>query len=412
MKKKINYIFLTCCLSFVLSCAEEQIAGLGSKKDLIKWYNYQLPAYIELNGCNTSCMYELFMSDSEDMIYWKINHNFREDVVYKGMDEETFKNKVELYFKKPIHRFNDLRINPGLAGSSEPSSLVSDDRERIELFSPNGKYYESSDGINWTAGEKMSMSNGYVPHHFSVNKIDGMYYLTGMVAKDGKQYLDLYTSTDKKVFEYRGHILSTDNNLGNGFKYDSFGNSFLLKTSEGEYYFFYEGAEHKSNWSICLMTCKDIINNRDGDYIGDWVQCSENPILPYGKTNFAGESPQLYCNPEIVKGEDNQPLIIDGYYYMYYLSYYYKGNVMYATINRMFSSDLIHWTEEGSMFDVRDVPTGGDAHGDNGDQSLCQFKGKSYLFYTLNANSYGYGTPNIRYTVDNRSLNELMRLKP
>lgn len=61
---------------------------------------------------------------------------------------------------------------------------------------------------------------------------------------------------------------------------------------------------------------------------------------------------------------------------------------------------------------MRDVPTGGEAHGDNGDYSLCQFKGKSYLFYTLNANSYGYGTTSIRYSVDNRSLDELMMLKP
>lgn len=97
---------------------------------------------------------------------------------------------------------------------------------------------------------------------------------------------------------------------------------------------------------------------------------------------------------------------------MYYLSYFYKANVGYATINRMYSSDLIHWTEEGTMFDVRDVPTGGEESGDNGDQSLCQFKGKSYLFYSLNANSYGRGEQNIRYTIDNRSLEELMRIRP
>ena len=97
---------------------------------------------------------------------------------------------------------------------------------------------------------------------------------------------------------------------------------------------------------------------------------------------------------------------------MYYLSYFYKANTGYATINRMYSSDLIHWVEEGSMFDVRDIPIGGESFGDNGDHSLCQFKGKSYLFYTHNANSYGYSTPNIRYTVDDRPLNELLKLRP
>ena len=403
----IGYFFIN-----VISCTHEPIAGFGSKKDLIKWYNYQLPVFIELNDCNSSCMYELLMSDSEDLIYWKINHNFREEVVHKGMDHEQFKNLVELYFTKKIHRFNDEKINPCLDSSYEPSSLVSDDGERIELFSPNGKYYESSDGINWTTGESLIFSNGCMPRHFSVNKIDGIYYLTGRVYASDLEYMDLYTSTDKIHFELKGHIVSTNNDLGNGFRFDSFGNSYLLKTNEGTYYFYYEGAEHHSNWSICLMMCKDIEKIGSNGYIGDWQQYEENPILPYSNKNFAGETPQLYCNPEIVKGEDNQPLIVDGKYYMYYLTYFYKANTMYATLNRMSSVDLVHWTEEGTMFDVRDVPTGGEAHGDNGDQSLCQFKGKSYLFYTLNANSYGYGQLNIRYTVDSRPLDELMRLKP
>lgn len=411
MRKPLRFILgIYCCA--IVSCSQEPIAGFGNKRELIRWYNYQLPAFIELNGCNPSCMYELLTSDNEDLIFWKINHNFRDEVVYKGMDEERFKKQVELFFNKPIRRFNDSKCNPGLDASFEPSSLVSDDGEKIELFSPNGKLYESSDGINWTNGVNLDMSNGVIPRHFSVNKIDGVYYLTGRVYGADKEYMDLYISMDKVHFEYKGHIVSTEDDLGGGFKFDSFGNSYLLRTQEGKYFFYYEGAEHKSNWSICLMTCDDILKNRDGGFIGDWEQCAENPILPYASNNNAGETPQLYCNPEIVKGEDNQPLIVDGKYYMYYLTYFYKANTMYATLNRMYSTDLVHWTEEGTMFDVRDVPTGGEAHGDNGDHSLCQFKGKSFLFYTLNINSYGYAPSSIRYTVDNRTLDELMRLKP
>lgn len=413
MRSVSRFILLAVCLGpFVVSCTREPIAGFGSKGELIRWYNSQLPGYIALNGCNASCMYELSMSDSEDLIYWKINHNFRDEVVRKGMNKESFTSQVESHFQKTIHRFNDSKVNPGLNGSYEPSTLISDDRSRIELFSPNGKYYESSDGINWTAGADIMMSNGVVPRHFSVNKIDGIYYLTGRVISPGVEYIDLYTSEDKIHFEYKGHIVSTADELGGGLRFDSFGNTFLLKAPEGNYYLYYEGAEHKSNWSICLMTCHDLLKGGNSGFIGDWSQCRENPILPYADKNFAGETPQLYCNPEIVKGEDNQPLKVDGKYYMYYLSYFYKANTEYATLNRMYSTDLVHWTEEGSMFDVRDVPTGGEAHGDNGDQSLCQFKGKSYLFYTLNANSYGNGTPSIRYTVDERPLDELMRLKP
>jgi len=412
MRKAVKFVLFLCFLDLAISCSQDSILGFSNKKELVKWYNYQLPAFVHLNECNSSCMYELLMSDSEDLIYWKINHNFREEVVHKGMDEEEFKEQVGSYFKKIIHRFNDHKVNPGLSDSYEPSSLVSDDGDRIELFSPNGKYYESFDGVNWTKGEKLVMSNGYVPRHFSVSKIDGMYFLTGRVIESDKEYMDLYVSADRTHFDYKGHIVSTDDNLGNGFRFDSFGNSFLMKTPEGKYYFYYEGAEHRSNWSLCLMTCDNVFIAGVDGHIGDWQQCAENPILLYSNKNFAGETPQLYCNPEIVKGEDNQPLIVDGNYFMYYLTYFYKANTMYATLNRMYSSDLIHWTDEGSMFDVRDVPSGGEARGDNGDHSLCQFKGKSYLFYTLNANSYGYGTPNIRYTVDNRPLAELMRLKP
>ena len=357
-------------------------------------------------------MYELSTSDSEDMIYWKINHNFREEVVGKGMDKETFEATVKLYFTKPIHRFNDLKVNPGLEGSSEPSSLVSDDGDRIELFSTNGMCYESSDGLKWTNGERLIMSDGCMPAHFSVAKMDGMYFMTGFVNRAGKKYMDLYVSNDRIHFDFRGHLLSDESDLGNGETFDNFGNSYLLKAQEGRYYFFYEGATHRSNWEICLMTCDDILIERGDGFIGNWAQCPENPILPYAETNFAGETPQFYCNPEIVKGEDNQPLLVDGNYYMYYLSMFYKGNVMYATINRSYSKDLINWTEEGSMFDVRDVPTGGEANGDNGDQSICQFKGKSYLFYTLNANSYGYAVQNIRYTIDERPLEEILKLKP
>lgn len=412
MRSAFKFLVLVTFLGSFVSCTRERIAGFESKGELIRWYNSQLPGYIELNGCNASCMYELLMSDSEDLIYWKINHNFRENVVQKGMSRDVFIEQVEKYFKINIHRFNDAKINPGLNDSYEPSTLISDDGEMIELFSPNGKVYESRDGLNWSAGTDLIMSDGCIPRHFSVNKIDGMYYLTGRVVKPDREYLDLYTSEDKIHFEYKGHILSTGDDMGNGFWFDSFGNSFLLKTTEGEYYLYYEGAEHKSNWSICLVTCNNILECRINGYIGDWSPSKENPILPYSNKNFAGETPQFFCNPEIVKGEDNMPLVVDGKYYMYYLSYFYKANTLYATLNRMYSFDLTHWTEEGSMFDVRDVPTEGEAHGDNGDQSLCQFKGKSYLFYTLNINSYGRSIPSIRYSVDNRNLDELMRLKP
>lgn len=411
MMRKFGYSISLLVLCILLSCSQEELPGIGNKRVFVRWYNYQLPAFIEMCGCNASCMYEISTSDSEEMIYWKINHNFREDVVKIGMDKESVRNRIETYFKKTIHRFNDLKINPNLSGG-EPSSLISDDGNKIELFSTTGMYYESSDGINWTEGIKLVTSDGRMPSHFSVSKIDGLYYMSGSVERGEKRYMDLYVSSDRIHFEFEGHLISNESDIGNGDQYDNFGNSYLLRTKEGIFYFYYEGATHKSNFELSLMTCDSIFLENDNGFIGNWKQCRENPILPYSREGFAGETPHGYANPEIVKGEDNQPLLINGRYYMYYLTAFYKGNVYYATINRMFSSDLIHWTEEGSMFDVRDVPTGGEARGDNGDQSLCQFKGNSYLFYTLDINSYGHSPMNIRYTVDNRRLEDLMKLKP
>lgn len=406
MNKVLKSIILFFVGQVLISCSSEELSGIGDKSDLLFWYNSKLADYVKLCQCSPQSMYELYNSDSEDMIYWKINHNFREDVVHKGIDGETFRQQIEKYLKIPVHRFCDAKINPQLGSSYEPSSLISDDKEKIELFSPNGMYYESSDGVNWSKGIKLNVA----PRHFSVNKVDGIYIMVG-TSSDYK-YIDFYTSSDKINYEFRGHLLSTQTDIGNGDRFDNMGNSYLLKNKDGKYFLFYEGATHKSNWEICLMTCDDLYAKREDGFVGNWKQCQENPIMPYSKKDFAGEATHVYCNPEIAKGEDNQPLIVDGKYYMYYLSYFYKGNIYYTTLCRAFSTDLIHWTEEGTIFDNRDIPDGGEARGDNGDQSLCQFKGKTYLFYTHNINSKGYSVPNIRYAVDNRPLEVLLRLKP
>ena len=354
-------------------------------------------------------MYELYNSDSEEMIFWKINHNFRAEVVSPEMNADEFRQQVEASLKIPVRRFCDQKVNPQLGVVAEPSSLVSDDGERIELFC-TGKCFESVDGVNWSKGVNLVTSNGVFPGHHSVHKIDGMYLMTG-VSRDN-HYIDLYTSDDKVHFEYRGHMVSPHEGIGNGERFDNLGNTYILKNDQGKYFLYYEGATHKSNWEICLATCDDLLSPQDNGFVGNWVNCSENPILPYTEKDFVGEVTHVYCNPEIAKGEDNQPLVINGRYYMYYLSYFYKGNIYYTTLNRAYSEDLIHWTEEGVIFDNRDLPDGGEARGDNGDQCLTQFKGKTYLFYTHNINSKGYSKYNIRYTVDNRSFDELLRIKP
>ena len=135
------------------------------------------------------------------------------------------------------------------------------------------------------------------------------------------EVVDIYSTKNYKInYDYRGHLLSSQTDLGNGDRFDNMGNSYLLKNKDGKYFLFYEGATHKSNWEICLMTCDDLYAKREDGFVGNWKQCPNNPIMPYTKKDFAGETTHVYCNPEIAKGEDNQPLIVDGKYYMYYLS--------------------------------------------------------------------------------------------
>ena len=419
-------LYLSLLIVLLSSCNNEDFLGICDKDDFISWYNSKLPAYIELCDCNAPSMCELYKSDTDEQILWKINHNFRDDVVYKGMTDSQLHEVIERYLQIPVRRFCDapkyystiegsysIRIDEKYV-TGEPSSLISDDGEFIELFTPTGYYFESFDGINWSEGQRLKVGKGKHVAHFSVNKIDGIYIMIGCsnVTLGNLQYFDLYTSTDRINFEFRGHIFSTQTDIGNGEKFNNLGNTYLLKDDEGKYCLLYEGATNASNWETCLMTCTNLFESKDNNFIGDWVQCSENPILPYAKRNFLGEVPQIYSNPEIVKDENNQPLKYNGNYYMYYLSAFYKENVLYATINRSYSKDLIHWEEEGPVFDNRDIPDGGECRGDNGDQSLCQFKGKSYMFYTNNINSKGYSKQNIRYTIDDRPLIEMLKIKP
>lgn len=417
------------CLFYLVgllsSCYTDDFLGVWNKRDFISWYNSKLPSYIELCGCNAPSMCELYKSDTDELILWKINHNFREDVVHRGMSDLQLYEEIERYLQIPVRRFCDApKYTATVDGSysiridekyktGEPSSLISDDGERIELFTPMGYYFESYDGLNWSEGKRLVIGAGVHLAHFSVNKVDGIYVMIGCSSTiRGSQYLDLYTSTDRINFEFRGHIFSTSTDIGNGERFDNLGNTYLLKDDNGKYCLLYEGATNASNWEICLMTCTNLFEEKENGFIGDWVQCSENPILPYAKRNFLGEVPQIYSNPEIVKDENNQPMKYKGNYYLYYLSAFYKGNVLYATINRSYSKDLIHWVEEGPVFDNRDIPKGGESRGDNGDQSLCQFKGKSYMFYTNNINSKGYSMQNIRYTIDDRPLIEILKIKP
>lgn len=465
-----------------------------SRSEIISIYNSKLPAFCELCKCNLSSMYPLADANTDEVLLWKINHNFRKDVVFDWMSKRLFSSQLNKYFQIPIYRFDCAKINntntadcslrvlfhpnlvsrvnvSGYTDSSfqciytgtqkepfsivggevvinngwkaipydssyplyesgtnynsgytemfEPSSLISDDGQKIELFGQI-VYTESSDGVNWSEPVDLVFTPGHTVHsHSSVNKVDGIYMMVGCSTNnegtpENPSYQDLWTSTDKINWEWRGHLISTNDDIGSGETFSIMGNSYLFKDNGGTYYLYYEGARETPWWETCLMTCTDLFYDRGNGYIGNWEQCSENPILPYNHNNpyVQNTNGHSYCNPEFIKGQDNQPLKINGRYYMVYLTGYRKSGITQDTLNRMYSYDLVHWVEEGAMLDNRDIADGGEALGDNGDQSLCEFKGKTYLFYTVNINSYGYSQANIRYTIDDRPLIELLKIKP
>lgn len=231
-------------------------------------------------------------------------------------------------------------------------------------------------------------------------------------------YLNLYTSNDGLSWRYRGHLLKSGYAIANGDIVSIWGNTYLFKNNDGKYYLYYEiGANGGGTWETCLATCTDLFYENEDGTMGNWSHSSINPILPAGTYDI---SPELISrvrpgNVEIAKGEDNQPLKCDGKYYMYFHNVYTQGpqttvpvTSSLMNIERAYSYDLEHWINEGIIYDNRNLPTV--ANGHNADHAICQFKGRTYLFYSTNVNA---DTQNekIHYIIDDRPLHELLKLK-
>lgn len=398
----------------------------------VSTYNAKLVEFCTLCKCQVYGMQKLYVADSIEVRCKKINHNFRADAVSPDMNTNMFISQLNRYFKKRIFRFVDAKLNPTnnvnaslrvgsggvqYEGIGEPSALISDDGQKIELFTSQGIYTETTDGVNWAVGQSYIYHDNTwdsIEGHRSVNKVDGKYMMIAHTHYGGDDYFDLLLSEDKINFYYKGHLFKNGSDIGDGRTTTHLGNTYLFKDGNGTYYLIYEARIPDAGFSyeLCLMSCTDILASQADDFIGNWVQCPTNPIIA---------SPDYpCCNPEIIKGQDNQPLKYNGRFYMYYLSYLHYGNEWVrdrvATIRRAYSEDLIHWTDEGIVFDNRDTPDGGEGNADNGDQCFCQFKGRSYFFYSHNVNNYGEGTypvpMSIRYTIDDRPLLEILKLKP
>lgn len=496
LNNKINIAYTSLYKEELLPIIPGDFTSVMTISEIVALYNSKLAVFAELCRCDVTSFYELKNNDGDSLLCWKINHNFRKEVVWEGMSKELFASQLNKYFTIPIYRFQDAKfgnanieelgnintinksrivsfndrepvyvnmdgysdksflcmcdcenvppMNDGVLANqwrivernenypiweanhlykapfsytTEPSTLIVENGNKIRLYSASGIFTETEDGINWSTPVATNIGIG----HPSINYVDGIYMnIYESTSQPNEGVFILRTSNDGITFTNRGIIKGTKcgvDDIGNGHTLKYLGNSYLFKDYDGTYYLFYEGLENDNpehpKWELCLMTCTDIfIDNGDGT-IGNWVQAPTNPIIPSLKQGAEGN---LYAgvygpgNPEIVKGEDNQPIKYDGKYYMYF--HCQAGSIpsrdsVDVRIERAYSYDLIHWVREGSIIANMDEPD----YGDHSDHAMCQFKGRTYLFYTVGINSNNHRTDTIRYVIDDRPLIEMLKIK-
>ena len=350
---------------------------------------------------------------------------------------------------------------PLTQGDGEPTALISPDSSEIWLYCGSKMVLKSTDGYHYTKKGDITLNkpiddSGYVMHpSFSVMH-DYEYDESGVVTGETVKYymlgasqhsvdltvngvvqssekrdfpLYLYESSDGLNFDCIGKIFDTNLAYAKGKRLASFGNSAMWK--EGDvWYLLYEMQDrgygtdfatyadydnrlaYVRGWEICLATATDpFCKNADGT-IGNWVQCNKNPVIPYkgnkdftNIVNYRDGKPawQDRSNPDLAT-RNNIPVKVDGKYHVYIHS------ELSTQIRRLYSYNLVDWVDEGVLLDVRDKPRV--ENPSNGDHTITEFKGRTFLFYTHNINGEDQSYMSIRLLVDDRDFNVLLQLKP
>ena len=394
----------------------EIVSPTMKKSEFITAYNSALSDYQTLCLCAGDSFRRLISIDdiqSWEEIYKYINANFRYEVANTEMSFDMVCERINYAFTQPIRRFCDAKLNTGTSRdfslsfstrSGEPSLIVSEDRSTLYCYSCYSAFRVSTtDGINWSEPEAVTFDTTFKPEHGNVNLIDGVYYF---IAPDNTDRdLRLWTSIDGLSFTYQGMLFNKGHDFGNNEGITLWGNSFLIKEN-GMFWLYIEAMTANTFWQNYLTTCTDILNQNEDGTIGNWIDNSTNPIL--------GGNPYPYSsdvisegNVDFARGEDNRLLRVDGQYKIYY--HVNRGG--HINIWRASSADLRNWELDGPCFNNRDIPTAGDSSAGNADHAIIQFKGRTYLFYTWDINNPS-ATPYIKYTIDDRPILEMMKLKP
>ena len=364
--------------------------------DFIHAYNAEIVKYATFCSVGIDSMILLTNEMDLDTIYKTINMNFRDNVVFNGMDMDSLCIAVNNAFTKPYYRFcdakpylfkRDFSLGIGSAQSTEPSAIISDDGSTLYIYAWL-KRFKTKDGVNWDEPEPLVLKGGpsYIMHN-NTNYINGVYYLIGATTNDGGD-LVMFTSTDGINFTYASKIWSSGSNISNTGNIVPiyWGNTYLIKQGDKWYLYVELSRGNGGIWETFVA----VSNEAAGPY-----SIYDKPILDH------------QCgNPDIAKGMNNMPIKVNGYYFMYY----HQSIDRYSCIRRAYSRDLISWIDDGFVSNNRDIPTDGEQSHGNADHCIIEFKGRSYLFYTLDINS---SHPQyVKYTIDDRPLHELLKIFP
>lgn len=392
----------------------EVVNEFMTREQFITAFNSAMTDYATLCKCATFS-FETILADSQwDEIYRIVNHNIRQNVCVNGKSFKGICEDINYLLTVPVRRFMDAKcetsavnfsLNTGFQ-ADEPSVIVSEDGSTMHIYA-HLKRISTTDGVNWSTPIVTPLSdNGYILHN-GVNLIDGVYYMIGCRQNVGGD-LCLYTSTDGVNFTYRGVMFHNGHVFATGYDVTAWGNPYLIKDyGNGKFYLYIETMSDGKSWVIHLATCTDIFYANSDGTIGNWQSHSRNPIIETPFHNNAREPRGSAGNMDFVKGEDNRPIRVNGYYYAYFHSTF-NGT---SNIARVKSVNLIDWENEGIILDNRDEPTGGYATSGNADHCIMEYKGRSYLFYTWDINNSS-AQPYIKYTVDDRNIREMCALYP
>lgn len=325
----------------------------------------------------------------DNQLIFNINHNFRALSVYPGMTGTQFVSAINNSLTTIVHRFQDLRVgNVFNVVSYEPTALVSDDGERMDVWDGAHWYRYTTDGVNFSENVPVT-GIGVSYAGFHMTKDGSTYYCYAMGWFDNKySTIHCFSSTDRINFTDLGEVVGLG--INGGWDVVGIGNCFVWK--EGAvWYMIYDAVVYNRGWGEGLATASAPE--------GPWTQYASNPILPWNPAWGEG-----YGNVELPR-VNNEVIKHNGRYVLYSQ---FDNSGPRRNEYRLNSADLYTWTIEGSIINTR-IPPVFPAISNN-DIALCQFKGKSYLFHFNNAN--GGTDQHVDMLVDNRALAELLALYP